>query len=159
MHIISSSLVISFMLLGCAKPSRPSGGGTKAASEWERNATAMLEAAKCQQAIAYLNTVEKREPLWYEFVSRAHITCWRQDSSPAHAKAAIDVIEQGLKAFPGSANLLLSLGYRHEELGLREMALRDYRAAEAEARASLANHTDGQREVDESVLQAATHAA
>jgi tetratricopeptide (TPR) repeat protein len=61
------------------------------------------------------------------------MACWRRSGSAGDAAAAIRVIDQGLKVFPKSANLLLSRGYRHQELGHREEALRDFLAAQAQA--------------------------
>src|ERR1041385_16476 len=126
-------ILMGAALLGCGMAPALAQQHHNATADWQRKATALLDAGNCPGAIGYLNTVQDRDPLWYELVSRAHMACWRRSGSAGDAAAAIRVIDQGLKVFPKSANLLLSRGYRHQELGHREEALRDFLAAQAQA--------------------------
>src|SRR6266508_3945901 len=114
-----SWIVISVVLWDCGGRAAPLPQGTTT-NGWRRKATSLLEAGNCRETIAYLNTVGEREPLWYELVSQAHMSCWRRNKSATDAKTAISAIDQGLKAFPQSANLLLSRGYGYQELGHRD---------------------------------------
>jgi len=87
------------------------------------------------------------------------MSCWRRNKSATDAKTAISAIDQGLKAFPQSANLLLSRGYGYQELGHRDEALRDFEAAQAQARANLKNNSATQQAGERAVLQWASLAA
>jgi tetratricopeptide (TPR) repeat protein len=152
--------VIGMAVLGCGTPpAAPQRDQNAAPQDWQQRASALLAAGNCKGAIGYLNTIRERDPFWYELASQAHMACWRQNGSAAEAIAATSVIDQGLKAFPQSANLLLSRGYRHQELGHRQEALRDFVAAQAQARANLAQNSAVQKDADRAVLQSASQAA
>jgi len=157
--VVGLALMIFMLGSACAKPAPSSRAGAAMPDDWRKRTAKMLETKDCAGAIAYLNTVRTREPLWYELASQAHIACWKQRSSSADGTAAVEILNQGLTQYPRSANLLLSRGYRHQELGLREAALDDYKAAELLARENLARDTPEQQAVDRAVLQSATQAS
>src|SRR5438477_6073527 len=144
-------LVMGTLLLECERPVASMQSSRIAATtrdDWRRKASALLESGNCAQTIEYLHTIHKRDPLWYELASQAHMACWRHDRSKAHEVAALAIIDEGIRAFPQSSNLLLSRGYRHQELGDRDAALKDFLAAQDQARANLTNRSDAQSDAD-----------
>jgi tetratricopeptide (TPR) repeat protein len=128
------------------------------APSWEREAARLLESGDCIAVRRYLEQRTAREPLWYELMSQAHITCWRESGSAADFDSAIGTLDAGLLAFPRSANLLLSKGYRHLEVGDVDLANKYFRAAEARASENLKNDSLAARSADEATAKAAAKA-
>jgi hypothetical protein len=157
--IITTSLLLTLGLVACDMDHRSSARAEAAQpgdqTNWEREAARLLESDDCVAAQAYLDKHRAPQPLWYELMSQAHARCWQHNHAPADAKAALDVLDEGLKAFPSSANLILSKGYRHREFGDEDLAQKSFEVAEARARANLTADTPAQRKIDETVLQAA----
>jgi len=71
-------------------------------------------------------------------------------------ESAIHVLDDGMKAFPRTANLLLSKGYRYQELGDKDLAATNFRAAEALAHKNLTESPLSEQ--DQATLKAAAEA-
>jgi len=125
---------------------------------WEREATRLLESGDCIALRKHLGQRSEREPLWYELMSQAHMTCWRRSSDRRDFDSAIRVLDAGLLRFPRSANLLLSKGYRYLETGDVDLAKESFRAAESRARENLRDNVSSARAEDQSTAEAASQA-
>src|SRR6185436_8268209 len=149
----AGSLLIALLMTGgCSRASEQPAAVTSTAHSVEE-AMAIIASGRCADAIEILGGISERQPVWYEAMSQAHMYCWQSTGSQDHAAKALEVIEDGLRAFPANANLLLSKGYRYRDMKLPAPALAAFSAAAARAAANLAG--GGRSPADESVLREA----
>lgn len=154
-----TALAISLIsLLCCHREIADSGQQGQGLALWIQEAGEKLQAGDCGEAKRYIEQHFVREPIWYDLMSRAHLLCSQKGQDKTEVTSAIRVLDDGLKAFPRSANLLLSKGYRYAEAGDAKSASASFAAARAKAEENLPTDSPGERAADTATADAAARA-
>jgi tetratricopeptide (TPR) repeat protein len=148
---LRASLMNAFVLLICLLPlvitcdTRTSSAASAARDGQEqrggmdptvREAAEWISRGECNRGEQILKASKARGAWWYEFMSQVHMCRWRKTPTESERSEALAVLEDGLRAFPRNANLVLSKAYRYQEFGDQTRATELFDQAETIAQES-----------------------